>query len=101
MDYQDFENCGMKKALDMISGKWTPLILYFLFHEGEYRFNDLWRAMPRVSKKVLTEHLQRMETEDLIVRRVVNGFPPEVYYHLSARGQQLGPILAALDEFGS
>lgn len=101
MDYKDFENCGLKKALNMVSGKWKPMILHFLFHYGEYRFNDLWRSMPKVSKKVLTEHLRQMEDQGLIKRREVNGFPSEVYYDLSEKGKKLGPILAALDKFGS
>jgi len=101
MNYKDFENCGLKKALNMVSGKWKPMILHFHFHYGEYRFNDLWRSMPKVSKKVLAEHLRQMEEHGLIVRREVNGFPSEVYYKLSHRGKQLGPILAALDAFGS
>jgi DNA-binding HxlR family transcriptional regulator len=101
MNYKDFKNCGLKKALDMVSGKWKPMILHFLFHKGEFRFNDLWRSMPKVSKKVLTQHLRQMEAQGLIVRREVNGFPAEVYYSLSDKGKSLGPILSALHEFGS
>jgi DNA-binding HxlR family transcriptional regulator len=101
MNYQDFENCGLKKALDMVSGKWKPLILHYLFHYGEFRFNDLWRSMPKVSKKVLIEHLRQMEMQGLIIRRTVNGYPPEVYYDLSNKGKKLGPILSDLDEFGT
>ena len=101
MDYKDFENCGVKKTLDMVSGKWKPLILHFLFHHGAFRFNELWRSMPKVSRKVLTEHLRQLEAKGLIERQVVNGFPPEVYYDLSEKGKALGPILAALDEFGA
>jgi DNA-binding HxlR family transcriptional regulator len=101
MNYKDFENCGLKRALNMVSGKWKPMILHFLFHYGEYRFNDLWRSMPKVSKKVLSEHLRQMEKQGLIMRREVNGFPSEVYYDLSKKGRELGPILAALDKFGS
>jgi DNA-binding HxlR family transcriptional regulator len=101
MNFKNFENCGLKKALDRISVKWKPLILYFLFYQGEIRFNDLWRSMPKVSKKVLTTHLREMEAQGLIVRNEVNGFPPEVYYDLSEKGKALGPILATLDEFGS
>lgn len=85
----------------MISGKWNPMILYFLFHQGEFRFNDLWRAMPKVSKKVLIEHLRKMEDQGIIVRRVVNSYPPEVFYDLSDKGKALGPILSTLDEFGA
>ena len=101
MDVKNFENCGLKKALDMIAGKWKPLILYFLFYQGEFRFNDLWRSMPKVSKKVLTTHLRQMEAQGLIVRNEINGFPSEVYYDLSEKGKALGPILDALDDFGS
>jgi DNA-binding HxlR family transcriptional regulator len=54
-----------------------------------------------VSKKVLTTHLREMEAQGLIARNEINGFPSEVYYDLSDKGKALGPILAALDDFGS
>lgn len=85
----------------MLSGKWKPLILHFLFHEGGFRFNDLWSSMPRVSKKVLIQHLRAMEEKGLIVRIQKNGFPTEVYYDLSEKGKTLGPILKAMNEFGA
>ncbi len=100
MDYKDFENCGLKKALNMLSGKWKPMILHYLFHYGEFRFNDLWRSMPRVSKKVLADHLRQMESKGIIKRRETKGFPPEVHYRLTEKGKALGPILAALEKFG-
>jgi len=100
MDYKDFENCGLKKALNMLSGKWKPMILHYLFHYGEFRFNDLWRSMPRVSKKVLADPLLQMESKGIIKRRETKGFPPEVHYRLTEKGKALGPILAALEKFG-
>jgi len=101
MNYEDFENCGLKKSLKMLSGKWKPMILHFLFHEGEFRFNDLWRSMPRVSKKVLTEHLRQLEEQGIIIRSETRGFPSEVHYQLSEKGKSLGPILSQLDAFGN
>ena len=100
MNYKDFENCGLNKTLKMLTGKWKPLILHYLFHEGAFRFNELWIAMPRVSKKVLIEHLKQMEAQCLIVRIQKNGFPTEVSYDLSEKGKALGPILKAMNEFG-
>lgn len=100
MKYQDFENCGLKKSLDMISGKWKPPILYHLFHQKEIRFNELWRSIPRVSKKVLTEQLRQLEDDGLIDKRVVDAFPVQVYYRLSSKGQSLGKALEVLDQFG-
>ncbi|GAA4113947.1 winged helix-turn-helix transcriptional regulator [Aquimarina addita] len=101
MKYEDFEGCGLKKALDMISGKWTPPILYFLFNNQDIRFNDLWREIPRISKKVLAERLKHLENVDLISKRKVDSFPVEVYYSLSEKGKSLGDILSVLDKFGS
>ena len=101
MQYKDFENCGLKITLDMISGKWTPPILYFLFSNRDIRFNTLWRSIPKISKKVLTEHLKKLESVGLISKREVNSFPIEVHYSLSEKGKSLGTILSDLDNFGS
>ena len=101
MKYKDFQNCGLKRALDMISGKWTPPILYFLFNNQEMRFNDLWRSIPKLSKKVLSERLKQLEHVGLISKREVDSFPIEVYYSLSEKGKLLGNILSDLDDFGS
>ncbi len=101
MNHKDFQNCGLKKALDMISGKWTPAILYFLFNHQDIRFNALWRSIPKISKKVLTECLKQLEYVDLISKREVDSFPMEVHYSLTEKGKSLGNILSALDDFGS
>ncbi|WP_100630092.1 winged helix-turn-helix transcriptional regulator [Algoriphagus formosus] len=101
MKYTEFENCGLKKSLDMISGKWNPLILYHLFHQGNYRFNELWQTIPKVSKKVLTKHLRQLEENGLIQRKEIQGFPPRTSYNLSNKGKKLGPILKDLDNFGN
>ncbi|RIA09222.1 HxlR family transcriptional regulator [Flavobacteriaceae bacterium MAR_2010_72] len=101
MNYKDFESCGLKRTLDMISGKWKPPILYFLFNNEEIRFNTLWRELPQISKKVLAEHLKQLEEDGLVSKREVDAFPIEVYYSLSKKGKSLGSILSALDAFGS
>lgn len=84
----------------MIAGKWKPPILYFFFTTQEIRFNDLWRSIPKISKKVLTEHLKQLEEAGLISKRQVVSFPVETYYSLSEKGKSLGAILSALDTFG-
>ena len=100
MKYEEFENCGLKKSLDLLSGKWKPLILYHLFREYEVRFTDLWRTMPKVSKKVLLEQLKQMEDNKIVKRIEKNGFPPQVYYTLHEESRELGSILQALDNWG-
>ncbi|MDN5424023.1 MAG: helix-turn-helix transcriptional regulator, partial [Chryseobacterium sp.] len=86
---------------DILSGKWKPLILQNLFEEEQVRFVELWRKMPRVSKKVLSEQLKQMEENQMIQRIEVYNFPPEVYYKLTDRARKLGPILDQLHEWGN
>jgi len=44
--------CGLDATLKIISGKWKPLILYFLLR-GPTRYGELKRAVRDVSAKVL------------------------------------------------
>jgi DNA-binding HxlR family transcriptional regulator len=96
--YHEVECCAARVALGLISGKWKPIIFFHLAH-GSLRFTELWREIPRVSKKVLLEQLRQLETAGLVERTVQNGFPPEVSYHLSAKGAELAPILQRLEEW--
>ncbi|GAA4375596.1 helix-turn-helix domain-containing protein [Hymenobacter koreensis] len=96
--YRDVEQCATKVALDLISGKWKPIIFFHL-SSGAIRFTELWRAIPRVSKKVLLEQLRQLENAGLVERTVHNNFPPEVTYQLTPKGAALAPILHRLDQW--
>jgi DNA-binding HxlR family transcriptional regulator len=54
--------------------------------------------MPGISPKVLTERLKRLEADGLVARDQRPTIPPQVYYSLTARGQELRSILDALGE---
>ncbi|WP_147679073.1 winged helix-turn-helix transcriptional regulator [Algibacter pacificus] len=101
MNYNEFENCGVKRSLDLLSGKWKPLILHHLFQEKEIRFIELWRKMPRVSKKVLLEQLKQLEENNIIERIEFNDFPPKVFYKIHEEAKELGNLLKTLDDFGN
>lgn len=64
-------------------------------------FTELWRIIPKVTKKVLLEHLKQMETSLLVIRKEKSSFSPQVYYSLSDKGRALGPALVALDTWAN
>jgi DNA-binding HxlR family transcriptional regulator len=99
MDYNAFIDCPLKKFLKIISGKWKPLILYHFFKDGDIRFTELWRLMPKISKKVLLEQLKELEEDRIVLRKQLNTFPPEVYYGLSERGKTLMPIIENIEKW--
>jgi DNA-binding HxlR family transcriptional regulator len=59
----------------MLAGKWKTVILQHLAG-GKLRFIQLWRLLPRVSKKVLPEQLRQLEADGLVQRHEYLTFPP-------------------------
>lgn len=92
-------NCPAVRALNTMSGKWKPAILYFL-SLGTMRFSELQRAIPTISHKTLTQQLRELEDDGILTRRVFATVPPKTEYSLTPRGRKLGPILEMLYAWG-
>lgn len=91
----DPSNCPVRQVLDHVSAKWSVLILLEL-HRGPVRFNGLLRALPDVSRRMLTQSLRNLERDGIIRRDVFDTKPPSVQYSLTALGQGFMPHLLAL-----
>jgi DNA-binding HxlR family transcriptional regulator len=87
-------------TLDVIGGKWKPLIIYFLM-QRTMRFNELRRAIPAVTQRMLTRHLRELEAYGIIHREVYPEVPPRVEYSLTEQGYSLKPVLDAMLEWGT
>ncbi|MGE5372460.1 MAG: winged helix-turn-helix transcriptional regulator [Solirubrobacterales bacterium] len=92
-------NCPVEVTLELIGGKWKPVILWHLAQQT-MRFNELRRLLPRVTQKMLTQQLRDLERDGLIVRTVYTQVPPKVEYSLSELGQSFSPILQAMCQWG-
>lgn len=80
--------------LDHVAAKWTTLVLFSLA-ERPTRFNAVRRAVPDVSKRMLTQTLRDLERDGLVTRRVFPTKPPSVEYSLSPLGRSaMGPLAA-------
>jgi DNA-binding HxlR family transcriptional regulator len=91
--------CPVTRTLDKIGGRWKPIILYNLTNSTK-RYNELRKAMPLISEKMLIQQLRELEQDKLIVRKVHPVVPPHVEYTLSEVGHEIKPILAAMAEWG-
>ncbi|MBS8271647.1 transcriptional regulator, partial [Halomonas litopenaei] len=86
------ENCPVRSILDHVAAKWTSLIVLELA-VGPQRFNALGRALPDISKRMLTQSLRDLERDGLVIRQVFDTKPPSVEYRLSELGQSfLAPL---------
>jgi DNA-binding HxlR family transcriptional regulator len=99
METMSAESCPVTAALEVIGGKWKPVILYQL-RAGPIRFGALRRAVPRATQKMLTQQLRELERDGVIDRTVHAVVPPRVEYSLSKYGETLRPLLLSMCEWG-
>jgi DNA-binding HxlR family transcriptional regulator len=89
------ESCPVRDVLDRLGDKWSVLILITLAH-NPMRFNELVRAVPDISRRMLTGTLRHLERDGLVWREVTPSAPPAVRYGLTVLGASLMPPLTAL-----
>jgi DNA-binding HxlR family transcriptional regulator len=92
-------NCPVEAALDVIGGKWKPLILWWL-HQRTHRFAELRRQMPGITEKMLTQHLRELEADGIVHREIYPTVPPKVEYSLTEYGRSLKRALRAICDWG-
>ena len=91
---------GLAATLRIISGKWKPLILYFLL-DGPKRYGELKRAIQGVSDKVLIQQLKELEADRILARTDYKEVPPRVDYALTAFGRSLADAIVPLCTWGT
>ena len=89
------DDCPLSDTLRLLGGKHTTTILHCLVH-GDLHFLELGRALPNVSRKVLTAELRSLIEGNIIVRTEEGDALGRVRYGLSPRGRDLGAILGRL-----
>ncbi len=92
-------DCPVRTSLDVIEGKWKPVILYHLMG-GKKRFGQLRRLIPEASQKVLTQQLRELERDGILVRTVFPTSAMRVEYSFTREGESLRPAFTALCEWG-
>lgn len=96
---EDVPACPINLTIDVLGGKWKPLILYYLLH-GTKRFGALQRLLPHVTRRMLTQHLRELEHDGIVHRQVYSQVPPMVEYSLTPLGRSLEPVLLTMLEWG-
>jgi len=93
--YEQF--CGLSKALDVVGGRWTLLIVRELLL-GPRRYSDLRAALPGIANNLLADRLRVLEADGLLARRTLEHGTQ--VYELTARGQELDQVVFALMRWG-
>lgn len=94
----DATRCPVRGLLDQMGDRWSILLLCALATRPR-RFGALQRAVPDISKRMLTQTLRRLEHDGFVLRDVQPTVPPSVTYSLTPLGVSFAAPLLALIEW--
>jgi len=90
--------CPITYVMNKIGGHWKAIILYYLI-DGPKRYNELRKAIPAITEKMLAQHLKQLATDNLVNKKVEQIMPPVTIYSLTPSGEALAPVLLAMAEW--
>jgi DNA-binding HxlR family transcriptional regulator len=96
---QRSDTCPVCQTAEIISGKWTLLIIRDLA-DGSRRFCELERSLEGISPRTLSLRLRALEAEGVIERRTYAEVPPRVEYCLTSKGGALVPLIEHMRLYG-
>ncbi|MBI2850324.1 MAG: helix-turn-helix transcriptional regulator [Chloroflexi bacterium] len=99
-DTREGQCCPVEKTLEVLSSKWTILILRDLL-TGTKRFGQLRQSLNGVSPRTLSQRLKELEAQGIVRRVIYPEVPPRVEYSLTEKGKSLSPILEQMRDWGS
>ncbi|HBO39370.1 MAG TPA: HxlR family transcriptional regulator, partial [Pasteurellaceae bacterium] len=90
--------CPSRKILQHLTNRWGGLVLIVLC-SGTKRFSELRRAIDGVSERMLTQTLQQLEEDGMLIRKSFNTVPPHVEYSLTVFGKQAAKRIKELADW--
>ena len=81
--------CPLDVIIDVISKKWSLLIINEIGNHKRIRYNNLMKELQGITPKTLADILKELVKYGLVRREPFNEIPPRVDYTLTFDGEQL------------
>jgi DNA-binding HxlR family transcriptional regulator len=92
-------SCPVCRTAEIISGKWTLLIIRDLADDS-LRFCELERSLDGISPRTLSLRLRGLEEQGIVERCTYPEVPPRVEYALTSKGKALVPLIEDMRTYG-
>ena len=99
MAKQNNDTQALEYCMDMIGGKWKPVIMYHI-SKGTNRFNKLFAEIEGINRQMLSKQLKSLERSGILDRTLFGEIPPRVEYTLTPLGKSLLPVVKAMTTWG-
>lgn len=90
--------CPVALGAEIFAERWTPLILRELML-GERSFSDIHRGVPKISRNLLTQRLESLQSSG-VIEQVQTDREHRHHYRLTLAGRELAPVIDALGTWG-
>lgn len=94
------EDCGLKKVINIVGGKWKVMILCVIDNDDVVRYGDMKRAVYGITNTMLAHSLKELEADGMVIRTQYDEMPVRVEYSLTDKAKSLIPILLDLKRWG-
>jgi DNA-binding HxlR family transcriptional regulator len=88
--------CPLQGVIDIISKKWSLLVINEIGNHKSIRFNELRRELRGITAKSLTTTLNELQSNELIRRKDFEEKLPRTEYRLTEDGLKLYHLIVPL-----
>jgi DNA-binding HxlR family transcriptional regulator len=91
--------CPVACTLDVLGDKWSLLVVRDVMR-GKRRYAEFEASPEGIPTNILADRLRRLVDQGVIRPRKYSQHPPRVEYHLTAKGEDLRPVMRAMVDWG-
>ena len=91
--------CPVSCTLDLVGDRWTLLVVRDLVR-GKHRYSQFLESPEGIPSNILADRLRKLRKMGLVRTERYSSHPPRLEYHLTAKGEDLRPILRAMVDWG-
>lgn len=91
--------CPVSRTLDVLGDRWSLLVVRDLMR-GKRRFAEFAESKEGIPTNTLAERLKRLVRAGIVESQRYSEHPPRVEYVLTAKGEDLRPMMRAMVDWG-
>ena len=92
-------HCPVSCTLDVLGDRWTLLVVRDIVR-GKKRYAEFLESSEGIPTNILADRLKRLVAKGVIRAQRYSDHPPRVEYFLTAKGEDLRPVIRAMVEWG-
>jgi DNA-binding HxlR family transcriptional regulator len=91
--------CPVSCTLDAVGDRWSLLVVRDLMR-GKRRYAEFLESSEGIPTNILADRLKRLQAAGIISGRRYSVHPPRLEYQLTAKGEDLRPMIRAMVDWG-